>query len=1289
MWDSSSIRPWGETTAGANRRAVGMACRRRASVLILVVTLLGILFVTGMTFLATVNFEADKIAVEQAFARSEVAFDLVDDQVETLLREELVKAAGVPFGTGAVVKQVVTVPGYTPVTQTFYPASSAYAVMPDVNPLVSQVEPYVDATDRLVYGSFVDLRVVYGDVSILKLDPPHRLWQDDFIDSATAWQYGDQAEVDSDGDGIADTRQFDLLSLGFSAERLDDLRRRLNVKSNPTGGVYLGLRVLPHGAFVNLSESHPLLVRNLLSVDLYDEFEQHRPPYSPLVEETLLRRRGGLLAPRVFSPSALFGNPLDANGEGVAGGDLEEFLLPQRPEQETVGGDHRYWPYDDDSNGYEIWTRRVDPNQDPDDDRYDLRQLVTTVSYDSLLSRGGQALVIGPDGNTLGLEELKRELSLPQTQADYDRLLALRKLLRADMREVLIAANRSTYHPDRCEPSFEYADYPQSIANGTASDSADMCTCPTKSSCVFNVRKGRLLLSLPWLDQALAAEEIDQDQQISLIQDAFMLMLSRARGAYWDLEDSSAGCPEGEVDNGGGTCIDPTLIEWVYNVLTLVDEPVKTPHRLARISRTAAALTANLLDYADDDDEPTRVPIRSYDFGLYPDTGADDELAPAVAGQKYLFGKLDPGEVDRPLYMYGVERQPYFSELAVAYDEDTSYPTGPPYPGKPVGWAIELVNPYDETISTRDRNNQPSYYFVVVESTDDLLASPPGWTWIELPDVDLTPGKVDIFYYDDAPYSRIGTYAVAPPQPLLGQPIELDSELKFKSGDIIYLVRRVLLDPNAPAPYEPGKYDDVVVDQFTVPSHLADSIAVGLLPTPFPPAGLFHTSERYVDTTSVAAGGAPWRAPIPRTAESDVHTLGIWNLATGGTEIRPVEIQFADVDSEYDPDTGKGALSRAFPTTGSLLLLLRHANRSIYELTENPNLTATTEVNALKEALAFTTALDDGISWNYDVYDPATGGTVTSSKSADASKQIDNGRMPVFDVGGAHHADPTDVRYGRPNVPGELPNLPWGQLVFDYFTALPLQSYGPYVDPKNPEAGVSLTAPPRVDQEGLRVHGRINLNAAPWRVLAGLPLMPAEWFPEELRTRLKDTAALLDSDPAVLGNSFAQAIVAYREAREIVGTGASTGDYGLDLAGRGWDTNAPVFRRGTGFLSIGELANVRHDQATPDWYRVDSGELKRTSDSQDYIDAIALLVALGDWVTVRSDVYTVYGTFRGDPDPALMVSGVTDQELTDDVDARALRFQETLDRLPTFLGEQRPVRIGPRQVGRYNDVAND
>jgi hypothetical protein len=96
---------------------------------------------------------------------------------------------------------------------------------------------------------------------------------------------------------------------------------------------------------------------------------------------------------------------------------------------------------------------------------------------------------------------------------------------------------------------------------------------------------------------------------------------------------------------------------------------------------------------------------------------------------------------------------------------------------------------------------------------------------------------------------------------------------------------------------------------------------------------------------------------------------------------------------------------------------------------------------------------------------------------------------------------------------------------------------------------------------------------------------------------------------------------------------------------------------------------------------------------EDFVAAIALLASLSDWVTVRSDVFTVYGALRGEIDEQLLLGEGTAQEKKEtagaDVDSRAIRFQETVDRLPTFLGADKPVRVGERVVKPYHDVRND
>jgi len=447
----------------------------------------------------------------------------------------------------------------------------------------------------------------------------------------------------------------------------------------------------------------------------------------------------------------------------------------------------------------------------------------------------------------------------------------------------------------------------------------------------------------------------------------------------------------------------------------------------------------------------------------------------------------------------------------------------------------------------------------------------------------------------------------------------------------------------------------------------------------------------------------PWYAPIAGGKTNPYGTsLGGDNVVPAGSPARrPVEVFFANTDD----------MRTAFPTTGSLLLLMRYANRSWDEHDHVPaNLAFTTELGGLDRSV---------------YYDVAAGGGV--SELRDRFELIDNGHMPVFEKDGvyAHRRDP--ALEAVTNTLGSVDALPWGQLVFDYFTALPLSSGGPYRG--DPDSLAGPASIPRVDMDGLRVHGRININAAPWRVLAGLPLMPVEAFqeyPVELRNKISMYAGLGSGDAFPIGEQRARAIVAYREMKELSegldseGVEMTTGYYGTTVSpappnpyGRGWDDDDPAARRGTGFMTIGELLNVRHPDAYEELnqpfagfgnyddyslYRMDSGVIESVDDTvvppistEDYVSAISLMVALGDWVTVRSQVFTIYGVLRGQEDLTITDEDPDLEELIQirDIDSRAIRFQETVDRLPTFLGERLPVHIGERVITGYDDTQND
>jgi len=120
---------------------------------------------------------------------------------------------------------------------------------------------------------------------------------------------------------------------------------------------------------------------------------------------------------------------------------------------------------------------------------------------------------------------------------------------------------------------------------------------------------------------------------------------------------------------------------------------------------------------------------------------------------------------------------------------------------------------------------------------------------------------------------------------------------------------------------------------------------------------------------------------------------------------------------------------------------------------------------------------------------------------------------------------------------------------------------------------------------------------------------------------------------------------------------------------------------------------VRHGGAAPGGmppaspFRIDGGVIgsdPNNKNNEDFIQAAAVLIALGDWVSVRSQVFTVYGMIRGADDPTVAAPAQVQ-----DTDARAIRFQETIDRLPVLQGQPRPRRIGERTVGKYTDVNND
>ncbi len=205
----------------------------------------------------------------------------------------------------------------------------------------------------------------------------------------------------------------------------------------------------------------------------------------------------------------------------------------------------------------------------------------------------------------------------------------------------------------------------------------------------------------------------------------------------------------------------------------------------------------------------------------------------------------------------------------------------------------------------------------------------------------------------------------------------------------------------------------------------------------------------------------------------------------------------------------------AFPTTGSLLLVTSQGPRCYDGVaTSDPVGNPTAPPICMPIKMGADLTIPAGQLGN----DVALTGYMYG-------KRLDIGHMPVFDIrqnlslGSPAQSQLTvDVTSDLAETQGRM-DVPWGQMVFNYFTALPLEeltsaryaaatnlvqfqdlyiddfgytngtnplySYCPFVEPVT-EASARY---------GPRVRGRININYAPWWVMDGLPALRGDHVP--------------------------------------------------------------------------------------------------------------------------------------------------------------------------------------------------
>jgi hypothetical protein len=220
--------------------------------------------------------------------------------------------------------------------------------------------------------------------------------------------------------------------------------------------------------------------------------------------------------------------------------------------------------------------------------------------------------------------------------------------------------------------------------------------------------------------------------------------------------------------------------------------------------------------------------------------------------------------------------------------------------------------------------------------------------------------------------------------------------------------------------------------------------------------------------------------PVPSTS-ADEHfapTVPLYTMNAGDTNAnnpapwsltaRPLPRGFFTVQpihGSYRP--------KSFPTVGFMLFVPRYAHTGSKPMSET-----------LAEQWAkWGGEVDLGDDSSYYTYETSSedpsGGTGGFGSAGRPTVRVnrglypaDFGHMPVFD-------NNQDVRnnsyFDLDPGTGTRPAIPWGQLVFDYFTTL------------DPSADYDGDLLPDVDP--WRVPGRININTAPWYVIAGLPLV--------------------------------------------------------------------------------------------------------------------------------------------------------------------------------------------------------
>ncbi|MFO0839634.1 MAG: hypothetical protein U1D55_14050 [Phycisphaerae bacterium] len=543
----------------------------------------------------------------------------------------------------------------------------------------------------------------------------------------------------------------------------------------------------------------------------------------------------------------------------------------------------------------------------------------------------------------------------------------------------------------------------------------------------------------------------------------------------------------------------------------------------------------------------------------------------------------------------GFSPQPFVTEV-VAYTNDTGQR----------GMAIELYNPYDEDLD-------PTQFAVTVSPTQVSSPTPaPNSSFApaapNLGGVSLLARSWNVLEIAD-PNSKYSAPTVAGLSiPAAGGRAAVGLWRHSRSraavgGSAFFLVDWMWVDIQTAANSGELKWSEVCRDTRLDPN-LAGGGLVTWSMVAYPNRTITTNTTQTPDTASAPYNlGASGPAVSSTSEQRPAAPLYLANAGAGRWNANP---STAGTAPSFRP--------ASFPTPGFLLFVPRYAHVVPSMLPATP-----------KTAGEY---LDDD-------YRGHTGTPTTL---------VDFGHMPIFDS--------TQKSRSGTLLDGTGNNalLPWGTLVFDYFTTLNV--FDPDLDGNTSD-----------QLDPLRVAGRINLNNAPWFVLAKLPVLRPDWLSGAMSRSFRDfnQGVLIDGTwnsntpaansrfarahagmlptasagvPMQLGMAMATAIAAYRDEVQIAATGGPYAAYDnaqfRNAAGspRQYrdETVYNAIRRGVGrggLLTLGELVNVEGLDNTASLNQI--GPTTTVVGQGDFMRSVALLALLDThYLTTRSNTFTIY-----------------------------------------------------------------